>query len=234
MRNTINKLGILLLTLLIITGCSSKETKPNTDKPPIQDDTNKPNEPIKPNDEGRSKVLSDLMNSKEYSIKIKQSTSMDDFSMESVIHTAVSGDQVYLQTEAGGMSLEFIIKDKMSYLIMHDSKTILKSDVSEEEDDEDINETIFSDKSKFIRKGKELFLDNERTFEEYEVKDGTVKYYFDGDELDGMIMVLDIDEDEEEISKDTKVTVVMDILSYEKNVDKSLFDLPKDYQIIGE
>ena len=49
-----------------------------------------------------------------------------------------------------------------------------------------------------------------------------------------MIMVLDIDEDEEEISKDTKVTVVMDILSYEKNVDKSLFDLPKDYQIIGE
>lgn len=230
MRKRMKQFAITLLALLMITGCSSKESKPNTDKPPIQDEVNKPNEPIKPNDDGRSKVLSELMNSKEYSIKIKQSTSMDDFSMESTINTAVLGDQVYLQTEAGGMSLEFIIKDKMSYLIMHDSKTILKSDVSEEDEDEDINETIFSDQSKFIRKGKELFLENERTFEEYEVEGGTVKYYFDGDDLDGMIMNLDIEDDE----ADGKVTVVMDILSYDKNVDKSLFDLPKDYQIIGD
>ena len=235
MRNIIKKLGILLLTLLVITGCSSKESKPNTDKPPIQDDINKPSDDVnKPTDDGRSKVLMDLMSSKEYTIKIKQSTSMDDFSMDSTIHTAVSGDKVYLKTEAGSMSLEFIIKDKMSYIIMHDSKTILKSDLSDEDDDEDINETIFSDNSKFVRKGKELFLDNERTFEEYEVEDGTVKYYFDGDELDGMIMVLDIEDDEENVSKDGKVTVVMDILSYDKKADQSLFELPQDYQIMGD
>ena len=65
---------------------------------------------------------------------------------------------------------------------------------------------------------------------------GTIRYYFDGNELDGMMTtvnmgeLMDVDEDME--FEDS--SFIMDVKSISKDVDMSVFELPEDYQVIGE
>ena len=168
----------------------------------------------------------------------------DFLNMDSTITTAVDKDQTYSKIEGGDSVLEFLEKDDYSYLIMRDTKTIIKSDRYEDEDDSELTDgTVVYDDLVYVGDGKEDFLGKNLPYEEYKTEFGNVKYYFDGQNLAGMIMKLDMQdimEDEEDYDPEDQafvmgdVVMTMEIISFDKKVDKSLFELPKDFKIIGD
>ncbi|UJF16467.1 hypothetical protein LZ578_05010 [Jeotgalibaca sp. MA1X17-3] len=196
-------------------------------------------------EEGYSKVLNDIKDMNRYTTKMKSISNVTGYEVESLITNVVADDQTYSLIETENGILEHIEKDDKSYLIMHDSKTIIKSDRYEEEEDNLVSTdpTIVYDDLEYISKGQDTFLGNKRAYEEYKMELGTVKYYFDGEELDGMEITMDmsslIEDDEdfeenEELFGTDEVIMILDLLSFEKEVDMTVFDLPEDYQIIGE
>lgn len=233
MKKLLKHLGILLIVFLMLVGCSTKETKPVDDTPIKQPDEVKPDDS---KENVKSKVLRDMMKEKSYTMKIKQHTSMENFEMESIVLTAFNDGDLYSKTEAAGMTIEFLLKDKKSYLIMDDSKTIIQSDIKDDDETKPIDDTIFSDDIKYVGKGKELFLGKETAFEEYALEDASLKYYFDQEKLLGILMVLDVKNDAAEPGKVddiSRATITVEVLSYEKGVDLTLFELPKDYTMIN-
>ena len=102
---------------------------------------------------------------------------------------------------------------------------------------------IVYDDLEYVSQGTETFLGNKRPYQEYKTEFARVKYYFDKKEIDGMEMIINMkemledEEDGEEIDDEAfqmdDVKMIIDIIPIEKDVDMSLFELPKDYQIVG-
>lgn len=197
----------------------------------------------KAEDETPSKILDDIKNTKRYTTKMKMISNVNGQEIESFITNVVADGQTYSLMESDAGILEHIEKEDKSYLIMHDSKTILKSNRYEEEETDAANPALVYDDLEYIGKGQDIFLGKKRSYEEYKIEFGTVKYYFDGKDIDGMEIILDMDsilEDDEDYGTDEElfapgeVTMIIDVLSFEKEADMSVFELPEDYQIIGE
>lgn len=194
--------------------------------------------------EVKSKVLLDIMNTKEYTTEIKMITRSGQNESESLITTVVSGDKVYSSTESGQMTMKFIEKEDKLYLIMDDTKTIIVSNRYEEEDGEIdfTSQNLVYDDLEYVGKGTEEFLGNQMPYEEYDIELGSVKYYLDGNKLDGMEVLIDMEKllgdelDDEELAGmvDEESSIKMKILSFEKEVDSSLFELQEGYELVGQ
>lgn len=270
MKKLYKIIGLLIVVTLIAVGCSSEdsdqtegqetngaEEEIEREEDPIedekdqedQDDQDDEKEEDKSGDlegEIKSQALIDIMNAKEFTMKMKMITTVDGQETESVITNAASGDKTYSLVESGKTIMNVIEKDDKSYVIMDESKTIIQSNRHQEEDEAEENITadnLVYDDLKYIGKGKEEFLGKQRSYEEYSTEVGNVKYYFDGKKLAGMKMDMDMSsifEDELEEGEDTEglvpeeTTIKVEVLSFEKEADNSLFELPEDYQIVGQ
>lgn len=220
----------------------SKEQESN----PLDESKDQESKKVETEDnESYSGILDDLKNTKRYTSKIRMISNTNDQETETFVTNVVADDQTYSLIESEYGVTENIEKGNKSYLVMHDSKIIMKANRYEEEDELNPTEDpmLVYDNLEYIGKGQEEFLGNNRPYEEYRLEYGTVKYYFDGKELHGMELTIDMeslfeddeDYDEEEEPFETgEVTLIMEILSFEKEVDMSVFDLPEDYQVIGE
>lgn len=249
MKKTYKIIAVLLLSVLLMVGCSSEDPeKPSdsivtTNQVEDQDKTEDKNDSDKGNPNIKSKVLQNMLKAKEYTMETRQIVKMGEMEFESLLTSVVSGNQSYLKTEGMGAVLEIVEKDDSTYLIIHDNKKIIKSDRYEDDDEEselDDGEFLFEE-MKFVTSGKEDFLGENRSYEEYDIDLGTIKYYFDGKKLAGMEMTLnkealfdDEDYDDEEDFDLKDPVMKIEVLSYEEKADNSLFDLPKDYEIVGD
>lgn len=263
-------IGFLIITAFFAVGCSngnlesddnidseSVETESdiaqNENSDEIEEDTNKDkdatndsatNENSNSSGEVKSKILIDLMNSKKYTMQVEIISSFNGQETKNLSTTVVADDMTYSNIESENGNIKNIEKGNDSFLIMDDEKTIIKSNRYTDEEEDFSDPSLVYDDLEFLSEGKDKFLGNERSFEEYKIELGKVRYYFDKNEIDGMELYIDMekllaDEDEDyEISKEffenAEVSLIYNILSLEKTADMTVFELPKDYKIVGE
>ena len=248
MKKIYKTIGIIVLTSFLMLACSPKdEDLTETPSETNQVDKTDDNKVVDKTDdkkeaasgEIKSKVLREMMNAKEFTLEMKQTIQIGDLEMDMMISSVVSNDKTYMKTESNDSSLEIVEKDDKSYLIMHDAKMIIESNRVEDDDEPEFdNGTIVHEDMKFVKEGKEEFLGKKRSYEEYELDEGTVKYYFDGKNIAGMEMKIYADELTDEIDDDVDIefdeaTIKVEILSYKESADQSVFELPEDYEVVG-
>ena len=161
--------------------------------------------------------LIQMMKSKHYTMKMNTIVKMEVKQFEVQTTTVVNGDESATTMKADELYMTTILKGGKAYVVMHDQKMILVSPIPDMEEEEIGLEEIDFSKVEYLGKGKGMFLGNERNYEEYKVDVGTVRYYFDGKDLDGMEIIAD------------EGTTIMDVEFYSEDVDESVFELPKDY-----
>ena len=253
MKNIYKMIGLLIVLTLIMVGCSSEDPdsveseveEPAQSQEDIAEEVEEPEEEVTSDGsspEIKSKVLRDIMNMNRYTMKVKNMSTFQGKDLEIDATHVVADGQFATITEVEGGDVINIIKDGKFYMVLDSEKTII---VQEYEDEEDLigneeypreNEEIFPSDLKYIGKGKDTFLGNQRSYEEYKIDMGTIRYYFDGNELDGMMTTVNMGElmDDDEDMEFEDSSFIMDVKSISKDVDMSVFELPEDYQVIGE
>lgn len=257
MKRIYKIIGILILVAIISIGCSEQDEAPESseDTIEVEDNNMKDNEeevtdePEEGNEktedidsEVKSKALRDMMNTEEYTMKLETTyEGLGNDLTKQTTTNVVTEDKTYLHTESDGTVINVIEKDGKSYLIMHDSKTVVVTSDYEGDEDEAVaveNIGFFDHGLEYLGEGKEDFLGNTRSYEEYDMGIGKVKYYFDGSEVDGAKMFIDMEAimegEEVEGMEFDDITMIMDILSFEEEVNESVFELPEDYELVGE
>lgn len=217
--------SLLIVLTLITVACSTGASQPKQLEEDVVENEELPEKETdaaeKMDEDIYSKRLIDIMNSDEYTMKMKTKTNVEGKDLEVMMTTVVSGDQSAHIMESEDIKMTTITKGEKSYIIMHDEKMILATSTPEETEDLDLEiDEIDFENLEYVGKGKAMFLGNEREYEEYKVEDGYIRYYFDGKDLDGMEMKLE------------EITTTMDIEFLEKEVDKSVFEMPEDYTLI--
>lgn len=137
--------------------------------------------------------------------------------------TATKGNKTYLETPVEGEKMVMIINDQIAYVIMHSQKQAMKaklSDVSKNNIDVVMNEADANLES--LNTGKREVEGKTYDSETWSEADGSkTTLCFEGDNL-----VYIINEFEGK-------SVTVKILKSSSQVDESLFEIPKGYQIIG-
>ena len=237
MRRIYSVVILLIILTLLMVGCSTEEkvekvpevnqvTQSDVDKEeseaPIEVDKEEAEKVEEVDEEIHSTRLIEMMKSKNYTMKMNTIVTMEGKQFEVQTTTVVAGDQSATTMESDELHMTTILKGDKAYIVMHDQKMIVvaPNTASEEEPEPGLDEIDFN-KLEYLGKGKGTFLGNERNYEEYKVESGIVKYYFDGKDLDGMEIIAD------------EGTTIMDIQFYSNEVDMSVFELPKDYMMIG-
>ena len=237
MKKIYSIIGILLVLTLLMVGCSTEDkidkqpevqqtTQSEVDKidseDPIElEEEQEEPEEVKDNEEIYSTRLIEMMQSKNYTMKMNTIVTMEGQQFEVQTTTVVADGQSATTMESDELHMTTILKGDKAYIVMHEEKMILVApNVPDLEEDIGIDDIDYS-KLEYLGKGKGTFLGNERNYEEYKVDVGKVRYYFDGKELDGMEIIAD------------EGTTIMDIQFYSNEVDMSVFELPKDYMVIG-
>ena len=228
--------GLVIILTVLMVGCSTEDkvekqevvqqsVESDLDKEKVEDsivvDEVKPEEVEKQNEEIFSTVLIEMMKSKHYTMMMNTIVDSEGKEMAVQTTTVVADGQTAVTMEAEGLSMTTIIKDNKAYAIMHDQKMIIMAPIPTAVEEPGLDEIDF-DKLEYLGKGKGMFLGNERSYEEYKVDTGIVRYYFDGKELDGMEVIAD------------EGSAIMDIQFFSNEVDMSIFELPKDYMQIGK
>lgn len=194
----------------------------NEEKEEESDEEQSETEEVKETDpEIFSGKLIQMMKSKHYTMKMNTIVKMEGKQFEVQTTTVVNGDKSATTMKADELYMTTILKGGKAYVVMHDQKMILVSPIPDMEEEEIGLEEIDFSKVEYLGKGKGMFLGNERNYEEYKVDVGTVRYYFDGKDLDGMEIIAD------------EGTTIMDVEFYSEDVDESVFELPKDYMQLG-
>ena len=194
----------------------------NEEKEEESDEEQSETEEVKETDpEIFSGKLIQMMKSKHYTMKMNTTVTMEGKQFEVQTTTVVNGDESATTMKADELYMTTILKGGKAYVVMHDQKMILVSPIPDMEEEEIGLEEIDFSKVEYLGKGKGMFLGNERNYEEYKVDVGTVRYYFDGKDLDGMEIIAD------------EGTTIMDVEFYSEDVDESVFELPKDYMQLG-
>ncbi len=133
--------------------------------------------------------------------------------------SAVKDGMVYSKNEMDGVTSIMIMKGDEQYLLDPSTKTCMKmsvltGDVAEMFSDEAANyETA-------VNTGSEEINGNTYDFEEFQVEDTSVKYYFDGKDLKYIVTSMEGE------------SYTAEIISLEKGADASLFEIPNDYSVI--
>lgn len=257
MKSIYKMIGLLIVLTFIMIGCSSEdnatdqteETLPVESESHIGEDEETPVEEQEAEEEQveetdqtkeefeaeiKSKVLRDIINMDRYTMKVKNFSTFQGKDLEINATHVVADGQFATITEVEEGDVINIIKNGKFYMVLDAEKTIIVQEYEDEEVPIE-SEEIFPSDLKYIGKGKDTFLGNQRNYEEYKIDMGTIRYYFDGNELDGLEYVVSFGEliEDEELEFEYS-NFKTDILSISKEVDMSIFELPEDYQVIGE
>ena len=168
-----------------------------------------------------SKSYIEIMESGNYYMAFRSTTTFEGEKMESETMMTVSGDRTAMQSKSADTETAMVMMDDNIYMIDHVSKTVIVMPQTTAEGDETLpempesSEPVEVDDIEYIGSGEEDGL----VYEEYRTEGGTqIFYYFDGSDLK---KIKTIDESFESI---------MEILELSDNVSEDAFEIPADYQ----
>ncbi|WP_321433491.1 hypothetical protein [Trichococcus flocculiformis] len=168
-----------------------------------------------------SKSYIEIMESGNYYMAFRSTTTFEGEMMESETMMTVSGDRTAMQSKSADTETAMVMMDGNIYMIDHVSKTVIVMPQTTAEGDETLpempesSEPVEVDDIEYIGSGEEDGL----VYEEYRTEGGTqIFYYFDGSDLK---KIKTIDESFESI---------MEILELSDNVSEDAFEIPADYQ----
>ena len=168
-----------------------------------------------------SKSYIEIMESDNYYMAFRSTTTFEGEMMESETMMTVSGDRTAMQSKSADTETAMMMMDGNIYMIDHVSKTVIVMPQTTAEGDETLpempesSEPVEVDDIEYIGSGEEDGL----VYEEYRTEGGTqIFYYFDGSDLK---KIKTIDESFESI---------MEILELSDNVSEDAFEIPSDYQ----
>ena len=168
-----------------------------------------------------SKSYIEIMESGNYYMAFRSTTTFEGEMMESETMMTVSGDRTAMQSKSADIETAMVMMDDNIYMIDHVSKTVIVMPQTTAEGDETLpempesSEPVEVDDIEYIGSGEEDGL----VYEEYRTEGGTqIFYYFDGSDLK---KIKTIDESFESI---------MEILELSDNVSEDAFEIPADYQ----
>ena len=168
-----------------------------------------------------SKSYIEIMESGNYYMAFRSTTTFEGEMMESETMMTVSGDRTAMQSKSADTETAMVMMDDNIYMIDHVSKTVIVMPQATAEGDETLpempesSEPVEVDDIEYIGSGEEDGL----VYEEYRTEGGTqILYYFDGSDLK---KIKTIDESFESI---------MEILELSDNVSEDAFEIPSDYQ----
>lgn len=168
-----------------------------------------------------SKSYIEIMESGNYYMAFRSTTTFEGEMMESETMMTVSGDRTAMQSKSADTETAMVMMDGNIYMIDHVSKTVIVMPQTTAEGDETLpempesSEPVEVDDIEYIGSGEEDGL----VYEEYRTEGGTqIFYYFDGSNLK---KIKTIDESFESI---------MEILELSDNVSEDAFEIPADYQ----
>ena len=168
-----------------------------------------------------SKSYIEIMESGNYYMAFRSTTTFEGEMMESETMMTVSGDRTAMQSKSADTETAMVMMDDNIYMIDHVSKTVIVMPQATAEGDETLpempesSEPVEVDDIEYIGSGEEDGL----VYEEYRTEGGTqIFYYFDGSNLK---KIKTIDESFESI---------MEILELSDNVSEDAFEIPSDYQ----
>lgn len=168
-----------------------------------------------------SKSYIEIMDSGNYYMAFRSTTTFEGEMMESETMMTVSGDRTAMQSKSADTETALVMMDGNIYMIDHVSETVIVMPQTTAEGDETLpempesSEPVEVDDITYIGSGEEDGL----VYEEYRTEGGTqIFYYFDGSDLK---KIKTIDESFESI---------MEILELSDNVSEDAFEIPADYQ----
>ena len=168
-----------------------------------------------------SKSYIEIMESGNYYMAFRSTTTFEGEMMESETMMTVSGDRTAMQSKSADTETAMVMMDGNIYMIDHVSKTVIVMPQTTAEGDETLpempesSEPVEVDDIEYMGSGEEDGL----VYEEYRTEGGTqIFYYFDGSDLK---KIKTIDESFESI---------MEILELSDNVSEDAFEIPSDYQ----
>lgn len=168
-----------------------------------------------------SKSYIEIMDSGNYYMAFRSTTTFEGEMMESETMMTVSGDRTAMQSKSADTETAMVMMDGNIYMIDHVSETVIVMPQTTAEGDETLpempesSEPVEVDDITYIGSGEEDGL----VYEEYRTEGGTqIFYYFDGSDLK---KIKTIDESFESI---------MEILELSDNVSEDAFEIPADYQ----
>lgn len=226
---------MLIIIALILVSCSSGSPIEPTEPPaqaPVANETptDTPTDLPKPpgDDPGQTivegklaQVYQDMMKNGKYTMKYKTTMSIEGNEREIEITLAVLDGMTAMIMDSDEFETTTLFRDEAIHLINHETRTIMIMPEGLPTENEEISpDDLGQYDMVYVGSGREDFMGKDRKYEEYAVEDGSIKYYFDGDDLDGMKMVMG-----DNIS-------IMEIEEMSNTVNESLFELPSGYQEI--
>ena len=219
MKKRILALTLALLLLLALTACGGgkdePESVPHEENPPAAENVT-PTVPEAFEGTKTLKYFSEYIDGGSYTMEMKTEYGGEAY----VSLTAYDGENMYSESEAGGVKSIVIMKDGYQYILESASKTCIKMSA---EMVQDTQEVFAEEQDSYLEATATGDMDVNGTscyFEEFAVEGMSVKYCFDGDALKYIISEMDGE------------SYTVEILRMEKGVDKALFEIPSDYTVM--
>lgn len=214
--------GICAFSLLA--SCGSKpETPTSTTAPSATAAPTSPTTPTAPSTPDLlSKNIVDIMKDGKYTMTVKMYATVNG-KLEDVMESTMSmnGSEMASKIELGdSLTMSTVLKDGKMYIISHDMKTVMVMDASKPvPQDTPQAPEIKLDGIVYKGKGKADFLGKMLDYEEYTTDSGSVRYFFEGNELRGIEYTYG------------SVKTVMEISKLTDTIDDSMFIIPSDYKV---
>lgn len=168
-----------------------------------------------------SKNYIEIMESGNYYMAFRTTTTVEGEMMEAETMMTVSGDRTAMHSKSAETDTVMVMMDGNIYMIDHAGKTVIVMPQTTTEGEETLpeipesSEPIEVDDIEYIGSGEEDGL----VYEEYRTESGTqIFYYFDGSDLKKIKTI------------DEAFESVMEILELSDNVLEDAFVIPADYQ----
>lgn len=222
--------GLIIVLSLSFVGCSKEipvEAEPEaveSEGPEMAGSESQADE--EPQEEQEERLLSasyaDIMMGNRYTMRYRTITNIEGQEYEATVTTAVDGDNFATVFNSELANSTTIQMDGKLYLVMHDQRMVMvfPEDTDQAaEFDANENEVLETDGMEYTQSGTSEFMGETRRYEEYVVEGGTIRYYFDDEELIGMEM------------KGSDYESIWYVEDFRDSVDMSLFKVPEDYTI---
>lgn len=162
-----------------------------------------------------AKAYTDILKGNRYFMKYRTTMDMDGQKTEAQVEMAVDGDVTAMKTILPGVESNMIQKEDKIYMVDHNTKTVMVMTAATAPDMEDPDQ--YSAGITYAGSGTGDFLGKSLPYEEYAVETGTIKYFFDGKTLAGMIFHTQAGDQ------------VMEILEISDKVPADMFVIPEGY-----